>query len=254
MANNEKDYKEERFEFAVFVDDKLIAKRNFRIYNYIENSMNTLDFKETLDGIVRLIDEDLKAKSRVYTWYHFNPEQPDADEEFNNPLIEPWQCTFKIVVYDNKREVISRIWDGYAYPRYVRDWVDLSNKYVRVTNKDGQTFTYHKDTFFESNKGRLQFEYEVLKSMIYDKSDVLLKVTRRICEACSPSKDEIYSRDGGRFDYRDSSKYLANYVQSVEYGDKSYPFSLKLTNRAYEKAWERATMNKTRKYYRNFPA
>ena len=66
MENKEiKDYKEERFEFTVYVNDNIICKRNFRIFNYIENSMNTLEFKEKLDEIVRLIDDDLKSKSLV---------------------------------------------------------------------------------------------------------------------------------------------------------------------------------------------
>ena len=39
MENKERDYKEERFEFAIYVNDNIICKRNFRIYNYIENSI-----------------------------------------------------------------------------------------------------------------------------------------------------------------------------------------------------------------------
>ena len=137
-----KDYKEERFEFTVFVNDNIICKRNFRIYNFIENSMNTLELKEKVDEIVGIIDDDLKSKSRVYTWHYFNPQFPEDNEEFINPLIEPWACTFKLVISDNKRDVITKIWDGYAYPKYIREKVDLSNKNVKVTNKDGQTFVY----------------------------------------------------------------------------------------------------------------
>ena len=77
-----KDYKEERFEFTIYVNDNIICKRNFRIFNFIENSMNTLEFKETVDSIVKLIDDDLKSKSRVYTWCYFNPNEKDAFEEF----------------------------------------------------------------------------------------------------------------------------------------------------------------------------
>ena len=82
MENNEKrDYKEERFEFTIFVNDFIICSRNFRIFNYIENSMNTLEFKNTVDGIVKMIDDDLKSKSRVYTWYNYDP----------NYVNGPWQ-------------------------------------------------------------------------------------------------------------------------------------------------------------------
>ena len=254
MENKERDYKEERFEFTVYVNDNIICKRNFRIYNYIENSMNTLEFKDKLDEIVHLIDEDLKSKSRVYTWYYFNPQAPEENEEFTSPLIEPWACTFKIVISDNKRDVITKIWDGYAYPKFIRDKVDLSNKNVKVTNKDGQTFSYEKDSFFKANEGRLSFEHEVLKGMIIDKPDVLLQITKKICEACSPSKEEI--KENGKFDSRDN-KYLRKYTVIDNYGkdangnDKKYAYSLYLANLKTERDWERSVADKTKKYFRN---
>jgi hypothetical protein len=82
MEIKEKDYKEERFEFTLFVNDNIICKRNFRIFNFIEGSMNTLEFKEKVDEIVKLIDDDLKSKSRVFTWYYFNPNEPEMFDEF----------------------------------------------------------------------------------------------------------------------------------------------------------------------------
>jgi len=255
MENKERDYKEERFEFTVYVNDNIICKRNFRIYNFIENSMNTLEFKEKLDEIVQLIDDDLKSKSRVYTWYYFNPQAPDENEEFNLPLIEPWACTFKIVISDNKRDVITKIWDGYAYPKFIRDKVDLGNKNVKVTNKDGQTFSYEKEAFFKANEGRLSFEHEVLKGMIIDKPDVLLQITKKICEVCSPSKEEI--KENGKFDPKENIKYLSKYTVIDNYGkgsdgnDKKYAYSLYLANKKIEKDWERAVTEKTKKYFKN---
>ena len=253
--NKEKDYKEERFEFTVYVNDNIICKRNFRIFNYIENSMNTLEFKNKLDEVVKLIDDDLKAKSRVYTWYYFNPNEPDAFDEFVGKPIEPWACTFKIVISDNKRDVITRIWDGYAYPKYIRDKVDLSNKNVKVTTKDGQTFSYEKEGFFNANEGRLSFEHEVLRHMIIDKPDVLLQITKKICEACSPSREEI--KDKGYFDPRENSKYLSKYTVIDDYGKdangktKKYAYSLYLANKKIEKDWERSVMHKTNRYFKN---
>ena len=254
-TKQERDYKEERFEFTVYVNDNIICKRNFRIYNFIEHSMNTLEFKEKLDEIVHLIDNDLKSKSRVYTWHYFNPEFPNDNEEFISPLIEPWACTFKIVISDNKRDVITKIWDGYAYPKYIRDKVDLSNKYVKITNKDGQTFSYDKETFFKTNEDRLSFEHEVLRGMIIDKPDVLLQITKKICEACSPSKDEI--KEKGFFDPKENSKYLSKFTVIDEYGNddngevKKYSYSIQLANKKREKEWERAVMDKTKKYFKN---
>jgi len=268
-----KDYKEERFEFTLFVNDNIICKRNFRIYNFIEGSMGTIDFKEKVDEIVNLIDDDLKSKSRVYTWYYFNPKEPEAFEEFAGQPLEPWACTFKFVVSDNKRDVITKIWDGYAYPKPIREKVDLSNKNVKVTNKDGQTFSYDKETFFKANEGRLSFEHEVLKAMILDKPDVLLQITKKICEACSPSREEI--KEAGRFNPKDSSKYLTGYTTSEDYYPGSetttktdengetikvskkigkprrYAYSLALANKRVENAWGRAVAEKTKNYMKS---
>ena len=256
MENNkERDFKEERFEFTIYVNDNIICKRNFRIFNYIEHSMNTFEFKEKLDEIVHLIDEDLKSKSRVYTWYYFNPQAPEDNEEMISPLIEPWVCTFKIVISDGKKDVITKIWDGYAYPKYIRDKVDLGNKNVKIMDKDGRTRIYDKESFFKSNEDRLSFEYEVLKGMIMDKPDVLLQITKKICEACSPSKEVI--KEKGYFDVKENYKYLSKYTVIDDYGKdangktKEYSYSLYLANKKMEKDWERAVQAKTNKYFKN---
>jgi len=250
-----KEYKEERFEFAIYVNDNIICKRNFRIFNFIENSMNTLEFKHKVDEIVEMIDEDLKSKSRVYTWRYFNPNEIDETDEFHTELIDHWACTFKLVISDSKRDVITKIWDGYAYPKYIRDKVDLSNKNVKIVGKDGKTYVYDKETFFKENEGRLPFEYEVLKGMIMDKPDVLLQITKKICEACSPSKEEI--KEKGFFDPKENGKYLSNYTIIDEYTNdeggkgKKYSYSLFLANKKIEKDWERAVQNKTKEYFKN---
>jgi len=254
MENKERDYKEERFEFTLYVNDNIICKRNFRIFNFIENSMNTAEFKETVDEIVRMIDNDLKSKSRVYTWYYFNPNDVIEGDEFDSKLIEPWACTFKFVVSDNKRDVITKIWDGYAYPKSIREKVDLSNKWVKIQNREGQTFVYEKESFFNEHAGKLSFELEALRGMIMDKQDVLLQITKKICEACSPSREEI--KENGFMDYKDNAKYLSSYTTISEYktpGDKNatkrYPLSLYQINKKVERDWEKATQSKTRKYF-----
>lgn len=230
MANlKEQTYKEERFEFALYVNNNIICKRNFKINDFIENSMETLEFKEKVDEIVEMINNDLKSKSRVYTWYNFNPMEPDANEEFNSPLIEPWECTFKFEVYDRKKPVISKIWDGRVYPKAIRDKVDISNKVVKITTKDGRTYTYDKESFFKSNEDRLSFEHQVLKAMIMDKSDLLLQITKQICETCS-THDELYTK-------------ISDYTVAEDYGkDKDgktvrYSFNIDALNRKLERKW-----------------
>ena len=147
---SEKNYKEERFEFALFVNNNLVCKRNFKINNFIDHSMYSEEFKYLVDELVNDIDEDLKSKSRVYTWLYgdVSTTMQEPLEEFISPLIEPWECTFKFVITDNKKVVIEKIWDGRFYPKTIREKVDIANKTVKITNKNGQTFTYEKEKFF----------------------------------------------------------------------------------------------------------
>jgi hypothetical protein len=187
-------------------------------------------------------------------WHYFNPNEIDENDEFHTPLIDPWTCTFKLVISDNKREVITRIWDGYAYPKFIRDKVDLSNKNVKITSRDGKTYVYEKEKFFKENEGRLSIEHETLKGMIMDKPDVLLQITKKICEACSPSRDEI--KEKGYFDSKENAKYLNRYVVNDDYGKdkdgkkKKYSYNINSINKKIEREWERALSEKTKAYFK----
>lgn len=230
MANlKEQTYKEERFEFALYVNNNIICKRNFKINDFIEHSMESMEFKDKVDEIVNMIDNDLKSKSRVYTWYFFNPAEPEVFDELVGKPIEPWECTFKFEVLDKKKVVISKIWDGYAYPKAIRDKVDISNKVVKIVSKDGRVYTYDKESFFKTNEDRLSFEHQVLKAMIMDKSDLLLQITKQICETCS-THEGTYAKIG---DYTLSEKY----GKDKDGNEVVYDFNIEAHNRKLERKW-----------------
>lgn len=253
MEKETKNYKEQRFDLTVYVNDNIICKRNFGIFNYLEGSMNTLEFKETMDAIVRMVDEDLKSKSRVYTWYYYNPERPDDNIAFTSPLLEPWECTFKIVITDNKKEVISKIWDGYAYPKYIRDRVDLTNKYVKISTKDGRTFTYDKESYFGNKENRMSFDLEVLKAMINDKKDLLWEITNMITETCSAEKDDFKEIDKTRYNTM-LNIVKERYTTCEKYGNddgskgKKYCYDLDVANKKVEGEWAKLLSKKTKEY------
>lgn len=235
---NNKEYQEERFEFALYVNNNLVCKRNFKMYNFIEGSMQTEDFKNTIDEIVRMIDDDLKSKSRVYTWFYFN--ENDVMEEFTNPLSEPWEYTFKFVVLDNKKEVFSKIWDGYGYPAMIRNSVDIANNVIKITTRNGETFTYDKEKYFADHGERLSPEMYVRKAMMGDKPNLLPIITKKICQACSPWNDFGVSR-------------LSDLTTTLTFGEgkdkKVYGLNLDRENARKIKAWEKAVENKTKEYF-----
>ena len=90
--------------------------------------------------------------------------------------------------------------------------------------------------------------------MIIDKPDVLLQITKKICEVCSPTREEI--KEKGYPDPREN-KYLNKYTVIDNYGKdangktKKYAYSLYLANKKIEKDWERSVMGKTNRYFKN---
>lgn len=246
----EKVYEEQRFEFALYVNDNLVCKRNFKINNFIEGSMQSIEFKELVDSIVNDIDTDLKSKSRVYTWYYgdVSDSLQQPLDEFNEPLIDDWESTFKFIITDNKRPVIERIWDGKFYPRAIREKVDIANKFVKFTTKDGRTYTYDKESYFRDNDGKLTPEMYCLKGMIYDKPDLLGQITRKICEICSPRDNGFKKKTDYTFaeTYKNDKVTKANSKRSkaIKYTNDLYQINNKVNS-----IWGSVVAEKTKAYY-----
>lgn len=207
-----------RFEFALFINDFLIVKRSFPINGYVDGSMQTTEFKNEVDKIVDLINDDLKSKSRVYTWYHHQPENPELEPEImSDPLIDEGAFVFKFVVYDNGNEVISKVFDGRYYPSYVRKGVDLTNRQVKIV-KDERTNIYDKDSFFASHGNQLSGDLYVLKAMINDKDNLVPIIQKCIYEVCS-SFDGYYEKVS---DYHTVVEYKNNVVKRDKDGNPMY--------------------------------
>lgn len=243
-----------RFEFALYVNDFLICRRSFQINGYVEGSMQTLEFKDAVDNIVEILDEDLKSKSRVWSWYHLWPEKPELEPEMVEPLCDEWATVFKFVIYENGNEVISRIWDGRYYPSYVRKNVDLTNRQIKII-KDERTITYDKDVFFEANGNQISGELYVLKAMISDKDNLIPKIQKCIFEVCS-SYDGYYENFS---DYH-TTLYYGNTVTKINKDDnsvshekvknkgKKYNLNIEQENKKLASSWGSSVSEKTKKY------
>lgn len=264
-----------RFGFALFINDFLVCKRGFSINGYVDGSMQTQEFKDEVDKIVDLIDDDLKSKSRVYIWYHFTPEYPEWEPEITtDPLIEEGEFMLRFVVYDNGEEVISRQWDARYYPSYVRKGIDLTNRLVKIT-KDERTNVYDKESFFAKND-QLSGDLYVLRAMIKDKDNLVPIIQNHIYEVCS-SFDGYYEKPS---DYHSVIEYKNTevvrdengkpvYVQKEENGVKKfdaygkpikvpvtkpapgvkkYYFNIDAHNKKLFSAWRNAFAEKTKKY------
>lgn len=290
-VDDNKSFKREksRFEFALFINDFLVCKRNFPITGYVEKSMMTAEFKSEIDRIVELIDNDLKAKSRIYTTYHF-PEFKTVDGSFILPEWEPEIMTsplsdegvtiLKFAIFEDGREVISKVWDARYYPSFVRKNIDLTNRQVKITRND-KTEVYDKETYFADHGSHVFGELYVLKHMISDREDLIPVIQKMIYEVCSYldgyyehlsdyhvmeeykncdiKRDEngnpIYTQlaqiglDGNEYGVTDAfgNPWMIPVLDKPKKG-KKYHFDIDYYNSKVESAWEKATAEKTRQY------
>ena len=215
----------ERFEFRLTVGDDIICQRYFRIGNFNPISLKSVELMDTVRGCAEMIDNDLKTKSLIYieifaprifksmdefNGYIENEENRKSlvrgegvvirdvkdhdfawngvdglvpltfkfeEGEFSEPLTEDDYVTYKFAFLDNGREVCSTTWVG-VYPRFVRNSIDLSNKRGRLDADD----IY-----------RVGFEQYILYKLVEGRSDLVWKLVKEICYACSDSDDSSYT-------------------------------------------------------------
>jgi len=177
-------------------NDVIICKRDFNINNFDESSLRSIELKEAIDDIVRLIDRDLKSKSRVYQWcntslsvqktaggnrklgvYHGNSvESEDTPIEFTNVINESQVTTFKFTFFDGLKPVITKIWSGDNYPFTVRNSVDLTNK---------------KYKYDSCNINALDFTRSIAQRAAVDRPDLTSIIMKHLCSVCS----SFYSKE-----------------------------------------------------------
>lgn len=75
-----KEIRKERFEFELTVNGNIICKRYFRINNFNEASVMSVEFMDSVRKCVTLIQDNLRNKACVYT-YHNSPLVFDSEEQ-----------------------------------------------------------------------------------------------------------------------------------------------------------------------------
>lgn len=73
-AQEVRDFSNNRFMCSLTIHDgnseNIICQRYFETYKYIEGSMQTIEFKRTIDSIVNLIQQELEQETRIYLTYN----------------------------------------------------------------------------------------------------------------------------------------------------------------------------------------
>lgn len=158
------EYRSDRFEFVLSINDNIVVQRFFKIFGYNPLSLYTSDLKDAIDDIVALIDEDLKSKSRTYMYYGYTD-----DYEFEEYDIKPFDGVGESYVGDSVTEVSKIVDLGLTR---LADKVVLTNpeKVIKtVGNYDKPKDVNGVKTYLHNYENQLKFEFKVDKETVISK-------------------------------------------------------------------------------------
>ena len=124
-----KNYENLPYEFLLLINNKPIVGRNFSIRGYNNESLRSLELKETIDNVLYIIQEQFKDRSCDYLYKYYNPYLTQNAQELRE------RCT-DLDIYDNEdfftfqikvngRVVSASVFSGNDYPPKVRYDVDI---------------------------------------------------------------------------------------------------------------------------------
>lgn len=128
-----KKIEEQRFEFILYINNKIICQRYFNIRDFNEDSVSSLEMKRLMDAIcsmnigqfgeMGIIPNHLKNKSMDYLWANYNPYSINLDQNPRNIFerIDDFQFEIKI----DKKMVAKSMFSGNFFPPKVRYAVDI---------------------------------------------------------------------------------------------------------------------------------
>lgn len=254
--------KKERFEFVLTTNGFIICQRYFHINRFKQESIGSNELRAAVQDCVKIIQDDLAAKSRIYSWYtepqHFKDneqfvkwlkkptfrlESPsfilidDTNESFvwsgthaeryDKPVMakndDDAPCVLKFTFLDNGEEISSYSWDAKVYPKFVRTNIDLSNSSNRYAN----------------DAIHAPMEEFLMERFIASQENLIPTIIRTLCCACSFSDAQDYSYE------------LTINTGAGTYAEYGYPASFVGSYRNMVRQLERTNREKTKKYFRD---
>lgn len=221
-----RDYKE-RFEFRFTVGGNIICQRYFRINNFNELSLYSLELIQTIRDCGRTIDNDLKEKTERYlnvcAPQVFNTEKEMFDyykDERNKNSMRPGHG---IVIKDAKAP--NYFWGKNNEPVALAEKFDKDGEFTTpLTEEDVVTYKfafydngrevcsttwegvypkYVRNSIDLSNKkgklpegedpSKLGYEAYILYKLVEGKSDIVWKIIKDICFTCSSQDNSWYT-------------------------------------------------------------
>lgn len=263
----------DRFKFILSINDNIICERFFKINGFDYDAIYSERMKSLFVGedglqygtLISMIVNDLKSKSRMYTWYttetpvkltgfmegaettylEYTSKKEDEVEinengeiEDNEPeIVKPFDITFKFSFQMAQKTTINStdgkpVFSQYK-PIYEVIWDgSVYPKFVRNSVDLSNSFG-HKD----KEIGVMNFVQGLTYRMTYDKRDLVYHIIREICDAATfNDENELFPMKKRRT------------VSYLTYGNKRYAMSD--FDKDYIDGWRKAVEAKTKAYWK----
>lgn len=218
------DFKEP-YEFRLLIDNNIICQRYFKINNFNHNSLSSMELTETIRECANMINDDLKSKTRVYSW-NMAPQVFKDEDEMRNWFANP-ENVKTVRLYENialrdensteytwnGEELVlcdKKLYDGtFTTPLTDKDSLTyefafyVNEKKVASTIFEGVyphyirrniDLTNTRGKFEGEDLSRLGFESYILNRLVYDRQDLIKKIVKEICRVCSMAEDSFYTQ------------------------------------------------------------
>ena len=205
----------DRFRFLFSANDNIVCERFFKINYFNTASIYSEELRNTIEGIVENIQNDMKSKSRIYTWYTTTspvkitgfkpngmglqnkdsvyvtyPDKPETDEmpkeQPDTTILDPYAITFKFE-FQMAQKIETNPEDGKPI------FSDYKSIYTAIW--DGTV--YPKDirnsvdlsnsinSYKDSDISAMNFIRTLNYRMVNGKQDLIYDTIKRICDATS---------------------------------------------------------------------
>ncbi len=122
-----------RYQFVLYINDNIICQRYFNIFDFNEDSLNSIELKELMESVAGMNNGDhgslgiipryLQRKSLAYLWDNYNPYATQYDE--NNKNIFERKDNFQFEIKIDEKSVAKTEFSGNYFPPKIRYAVDV---------------------------------------------------------------------------------------------------------------------------------
>ena len=138
MKKNNKNMRDEKFEFVFYINGNIIVQRFFDVPNYNVDFRKSAEVKELMDNLMGMNngsfgelgmipnsfkEQNMRADWRDYKSYYAQTE--DQVNPYNQNLFEK-EDMFTLKIKIDRRTVAQGQFCGNYFPKYVRHFVDIT--------------------------------------------------------------------------------------------------------------------------------